>query len=210
MDRTVFLATSNAGKLAEIRALLGGLRGWRLEAFPEPRLLDLVEEHRDSFEGNATLKARIASAVLGGATVLADDSGLVVDALDGAPGVRSARWGGQPRDDARNRAALLDALAGVPEARRGARFVCVLAWIDPRGPHGPRPWVARGVLEGRIAVRERGSGGFGYDPLFELSDGRTLAELSRAEKNSLSHRARAAAALLVALGRHRPGRAELC
>jgi len=125
---------------------------------------------------------------------LADDSGLEVDALDGAPGVWSARYAGEPCDDGANNRKLLGALAGVPDDRRTARFRCALVFVDADGTR----LVAEGACEGRIGHAPRGSGGFGYDPLFLVADdaaGRTMAELAPDEKNRISHRARALDAL---------------
>ena len=146
------------------------------------------------FEGNARIKARAAREASGGRAVLADDSGLVVDALDGAPGVRSARYAGEDATDATNNAKLLDALADVPDAQRTARFMCTLVFIDEDGSEE----VAHGVVEGRIGHAERGEHGFGYDPLFlpDVFGGeRTLAEALPQEKNAVSHRGNALRAL---------------
>ncbi|HJZ88408.1 MAG TPA: RdgB/HAM1 family non-canonical purine NTP pyrophosphatase [Polyangia bacterium] len=179
-------ATRNRHKLAELDALVAGLE---VELLPS-RLE--VEETGASFEDNAVLKAR-AVAAASGHWALGDDSGLEVDALGGAPGVHSARYAGQPCDDAANNAKLLAALREVPAEKRSARFRCVLALASPEG----ELHTASGVCEGRIGWAPRGSGGFGYDPLFEVAGqgGRTMAELLLEEKNRLSHRARALAAL---------------
>lgn len=194
MIRDVVLATRNAGKLAEMQALLGPL-GWRLRAVSE-FTADVADEPAPTFVENAIAKARHA-AVAAGLPALADDSGLEVDALDGAPGVRSARYAGDG-GDAANNARLLGALAGVPEERRGARFVCALAFL--RHPADPVPVLAIGAWRGRILVAPRGAGGFGYDPLFlDPETGLASAELPPAEKNRRSHRARAIAALLAQL-----------
>ncbi len=142
------------------------------------------------FLGNARIKARAAHEASGGKAVLADDSGLEVDALDGAPGVYSARYAGEDATDADNNAKLLSALADVPDHDRTARFVCTLVLIDEDGSET----VARGTVEGRIGHEERGSNGFGYDPLFlpdVFADGRTLAEALPEEKNAVSHRGNA-------------------
>jgi XTP/dITP diphosphohydrolase len=185
----VTLASRNRGKLAELEALGGGALRLRLA----PADLPEIPEDADTYLGNALAKARgVAEAVVGPA--LADDSGLEVDALGGAPGVRSARFGGPPRSDAERSALLLEALAGAE--RRSARFRCVLVLFDGR------EWCsAEGVLEGEITREPRGSGGFGYDPIFsvpELGD-RTLAEVDAAEKNRISHRAAAMRRLLAQL-----------
>lgn len=143
---------------------------------------------------NADLKALVA-ARQSGMLALADDSGLEVEALGGAPGVRSARYAGEPPDEARNRRALLEALAHVPASGRSARFVCAVTIASPTG----RVWISEGVLHGTILDHERGSGGFGYDSLFLLGDGRTVAELLDEEKNLMSHRGVAIKAILPKL-----------
>jgi XTP/dITP diphosphohydrolase len=188
---TVLVSTRNAHKLVEIRQILG----------PSFELLDLscvpalgeVEETGETFEENASLKALAASAHFGG-WVLADDSGLEVDALGGAPGVRSARFSGEGATDASNRALLLEKLTGVPADQRSARFRCMIALA--RG--GEVLAHFSGSVEGTIIASEKGVGGFGYDPLF-VPEGfsETFAELSAETKNSLSHRGRALASLKV-------------
>ncbi|MBS0395773.1 MAG: RdgB/HAM1 family non-canonical purine NTP pyrophosphatase [Proteobacteria bacterium] len=191
MPRLV-VATANAGKLAELRALARELAA---TIVPQVELgVVTAEETEDSFAGNALLKARHAARATG-LPALADDSGLEVEALHGAPGVYSARYAGAGADDRANNDKLLAALAGVAPPRR-ARYRAVLALV--RAADDPRPLLAEGVWEGRIAAVPRGAGGFGYDPLFELEDGRTAAELPAAEKNRRSHRAQALAALLAA------------
>ena len=153
------------------------------------------EETETTYRGNALLKAR-AAARLTGAWSLGDDSGLEVDALGGAPGLHSARYGGPGLDDAGRCALLLEALADVPDARRTARFRCVIALVDPHG----REWVVEGVAEGVIIHAARGENGFGYDPLFYSPPlGKTFAELDDTEKADVSHRGRAAAAARRAL-----------
>ncbi len=190
MKRLCF-ASGNRHKVAEIAAMLAP-RGWAVEALPLT-----VEEDAPTFAGNAEKKARAALAA-SGAPSLADDSGLEVDALGGEPGVRSARWAGEPCDDAANNRKLLRALDGVPDERRGARFRCALAFVDADGT----VLRAEGTCEGRIGHAPRGSGGFGYDPLFIVDgDGRTMAELAPDEKNRISHRARALGKLAEALAR---------
>ena len=193
--REIVLASRNAGKLAELQALLAPL-GYRLRTIAE-FADDAAEEPAPSFVENAVLKARHA-ARRSGLPALADDSGLEVAALGGAPGVRSARYAGETARDADNNARLLQALQGVPDAQRGARYFCALAWL--RHADDPVPVIAQGQWRGRIADAPRGDRGFGYDPLFWVeTHGCTAAELAPALKNRLSHRARAAAALLQAL-----------
>jgi XTP/dITP diphosphohydrolase len=182
-------ASGNRHKVAEIAAMLAP-HGWQVEP-----LVLTVDEDAPTFAGNAEKKARAALAVTG-LSSLADDSGLEVDALDGAPGVLSARYAGPAQDDAANNAKLLAALERVPEGQRSARFRCALVLVTPDGGK----LVREGTCEGSIGLEPRGSGGFGYDPLFLVGDsGRTMAELTAAEKNRISHRARALAALVAAL-----------
>lgn len=184
----VVLASGNAGKLAEFRELLAPL-GWRLRGLEG---FDLPEETGETFEANALLKARAAAAHTGLAA-LADDSGLSVWALGGAPGVRSARYGGKATDAERS-AHLLEQLGENPD--RAARFVCVLALVA-----GGAERTFRGELPGHIVSKGRGAGGFGYDPLFvPEGEGRTLAEMSRAEKGAIGHRGQAVRALLAGAG----------
>jgi len=189
------LATLNRGKARELIALLGDVP-FDLRALADYPGAVAPEETETTYRGNALLKAR-AAARLAGAWSLGDDSGLEVDALGGAPGLYSARYGGPGLDDAGRCALLLEALAGVPDARRTARFRCVIAIVDPRG----REWVVEGVADGTITYSPRGRDGFGYDPLFFYPPlGRTFAELSDAEKSDVSHRGRAAAAARAILG----------
>jgi XTP/dITP diphosphohydrolase len=189
--RRLCFASGNRHKLDEIAAMLEP-RGWRVEP------LELaVDEDAPTFAGNAEKKARAALAA-SGLPSLADDSGLEVDALDGAPGVRSARYAGAGHDDAANNRKLLEVLAGVPDEKRTARFRCALVLVDSDGTR----LATDGTCAGRIGRAPRGSGGFGYDPLFILDgDGRTMAELSPDEKNRVSHRARALAKMAEALER---------
>ena len=202
--RPVVYATRNQGKLAEARAILRGVFAPVLSLEDVPGAPD-VEESEPTFAGNALLKARAAAAAAGGAAAIGDDSGLCVDALGGAPGVRSARFAadaGAGRGDAANNALLLARLAGVESAQRGARFVCVLAYVEPGAGPGvaAREELVEGVCPGMIAAVPSGDGGFGYDPLFFLPElGVTMAELLAEEKNLVSHRARAFAALLAVL-----------
>jgi len=188
---TLLVATSNPGKRAEFANLLP----------PTIRVLgladvsvDLPPEDGDSFAQIAAVKAAAASLQTGLLT-LADDSGLEVDALAGGPGVRSARFAGEPPSDEQNRHALLDVLAGVPSGQRGARFRCAIALARA----GTVVTTAEGTCEGSIGLAPRGTFGFGYDPIFVLPDNRTMAELESAEKNQISHRARAYQAILPRL-----------
>ena len=178
-----------------MRALLGALpyEILMLADWPDATL---PEETADTYAGNALIKARVA-LTLTGCRTLADDSGLEVDALGGAPGVRSARYGGPGLDDDGRVRLLLDALRTVPPTRRTARFRCVIALVEPGG----REQLVEGTVEGRIAEVPRGTGGFGYDPVFVYpSWGRTLAELTEEEKAVISHRSRAVAAARRLLG----------
>ena len=180
----LLIATSNPGKLVEVREILDGLE---LELVSLADLgLPAPEEPFATFQENAAAKAT-ACATLASLWTLADDSGLCVDALDGGPGVRSARFADS--DEARRRK-LLERLRAIPPGRRGAHFFCAVALASP---DGQRIFRAEGRVDGQIALEPRGAGGFGYDPLFlpEEAPGRTLAELEPAEKNRLSHRGRA-------------------
>jgi XTP/dITP diphosphohydrolase len=191
--RPVVVATENPGKLREIRELLEPLPAplCGLEALPGLRL----PPEGDDYEANAVAKARAAARHAGCAAV-ADDSGLEVEGLGGAPGPRSARWGGPRLDDAGRVARLLSALAERAGDARRARFVCAAALALPDGEVA----TFRGECSGRIALAPRGTGGFGYDPVFELPDlARTMAELTAQEKSGLSHRAQAFQALRKAL-----------
>jgi XTP/dITP diphosphohydrolase len=187
----LFLASRNAKKLAEMQRILAehapdvvvvGLDD--VPAYDEP-----VEDEPD-FAGNALLKARAGARVTGLPSV-ADDSGLCVDALNGMPGVLSARWSGPPKSDERNNKLLLAQISDVPDERRGAHFACAIALVHPDG----RELVVHGRMDGRIIREVRGSGGFGYDVLFvadeHAAEGLTSAELDPAEKDRISHRGRA-------------------
>jgi XTP/dITP diphosphohydrolase len=184
-------ATRNRGKLVELRELLPGIE---VVSAIDVRAPDVIED-ATTFVGNAIKKAREVSAATG-LPALADDSGLEVDALGGAPGVYSARYAGEPADDAANNAKLLAALAGVPAAGRTARFCAALALCDVRGALGDRAITAEGTCEGVILDAPRGTGGFGYDPLFFAPElGQTFAEAGVGSKSELSHRARAMRAI---------------
>jgi len=185
------LASGNRGKLAELRDLLGDAE-IELHAQSEFGVED-ADETGLTFVENALLKARHAARITG-LPALGDDSGICVDALDGAPGLYSARYAGTHGDAGANIAKLLDALRDVPTERRTARFVCVLALL--RHAADPQPLIAEGVWEGRILDAPRGRGGFGYDPVFfDPMRGMGAAELEAALKNRVCHRGRALAAL---------------
>jgi XTP/dITP diphosphohydrolase len=191
----VFLASANAKKILEMQRILAEhvpgievLGIGDVEGYVEP------VEDEPTFEGNALLKARAGIAATGLPSV-ADDSGLCVDALNGMPGVLSARWSGREKSDARNNELLLDQLHDVPDERRGAHFACAVAWVLPDG----RERVVEGRMDGRIIREQRGSGGFGYDVVFVAvehdAEGLTSAELGPGEKDRISHRGRALRAL---------------
>ena len=199
--RRLVFATRNPGKLAELRLLLADLGGAIDVLSADDLGLPDVVEDADTFLGNAAKKAREVGEACR-LPALADDSGLEVDALGGAPGVVSARYAGPEQDDRRNNDKLLAALAGVPAERRTARFRSVLVLADPCGPLGERIASSEGVCEGLILAEPRGAGGFGYDPLFLLPElGRTAAELESDHKNRISHRGLALARLLELLER---------
>jgi len=194
--RVFVLATGNLGKLEELRRLLNGTG---CEIRPQSEFhISPAEETGLTFVENALLKARVAAA--SGYPAIADDSGLEVDALDGEPGVCSARFAGAHADDAANNRLLLERLAGVPWDRRTARFRCVLVCL--RHPADPAPVISEGVWSGRITERPRGDGGFGYDRLFVPSEQKlTAAELTAAQKDRASHRGQALRGLVDALTR---------
>lgn len=192
MPHRLLIATGNAGKIREFRALFDAHvdSDWELVAPADVGLASFtVVEDGETYAENAGRKAR-SYANAAQLPALADDSGIEVDALDGAPGLYSARYAGEASDDAANRAKLLAALAQTPEAERTARFRCVVALAFP---YTTNVRLGEGVVEGTIAMNERGERGFGYDPIFALPDGRRMAELDVSEKNQLSHRARALA-----------------
>lgn len=189
------IATGNAGKLKELRELLPPPV---FEVLPQSQFTTVsVEETGLSFVENAILKARHAAAA-SGLPAIADDSGLEVDALDGAPGIYSARYAGEGASDEDNLRKLLVALDGKSPAERTARYQCALAFM--RSSHDPSPLICQASWEGRITSAPRGTGGFGYDPIFELADRAvTVAELPAAEKNLLSHRGKALRGLVAQL-----------
>ncbi len=195
--RKLVIASGNPGKLRELSALLEPL-GYELHAQSEFAVPE-VEETGTTFVENAIIKARNAAAHTG-LPAIADDSGIEVDALDGAPGVYSARFSGPDADDASNNALLVERLRDVPEDRRGARYRAVIVYL--RHAADPSPIICEGSWEGRIILEPRGENGFGYDPYFWLdSHGCTSAELEPAEKNLLSHRGQALRELVERLQR---------
>jgi XTP/dITP diphosphohydrolase len=194
-SRSVVLASRNGKKLAEMQALLAplGMQVRLVSEFTD----EAAEETAPSFIENALLKARHAARV-SGLPAIADDSGIEVAALHGAPGVHSARYAGAHGDDDANNRKLLAALAGRPASERGARFICALTYL--RHANDPVPVIALGLWSGRILDAPTGDSGFGYDPLFWVPEhGCSSAELDPALKNRISHRARAAAALIAQL-----------
>lgn len=187
---TILVATTNQHKIEEIRDIFAanGVNGWELISLAEYPDYEVPEENGETFAANAIIKAA-AACQASGLMALSDDSGLSVDALDGAPGVYSARYAGEGHDDAANRVKLLQAMADVPEAQRTARFVCAAALAFPGDLGNVNFWSTEGTCEGRIAWEEKGENGFGYDSLFYLPQyGKTMAEISSEEKNAISHR----------------------
>jgi len=200
--RTVLLATRSGPKRGELAALLE-LPHTRLVTLDDLAIEAEAVEDGSTFEANARLKARFYGR-LAGLPTLADDSGLEVEWLGGGPGVRTRRYAGAAATDRDNNRQLLVALAGQPSARRAARYVCSLVFLgDPAGDRDEDALVHTATFEGRIALAARGRGGFGYDPIFEPASeppgGRTVGLYSAAEKNAISHRARAARAMGAAL-----------
>lgn len=193
MTPQLLVASANPGKVREIRALLPS--DIAVLSLDDVGLVS-PEETGATLRENANLKA-LHAARASGILALADDSGLEVEALAGQPGVRSARFAGEPPDDAKNRKALLTALSGIPKEGRDARFVCAVTIATPEGIVG----TSQGVVSGTILDHERGSRGFGYDALFLLPNGRTIAELLDEEKNAVSHRSVAIRKILPQLER---------
>lgn len=184
----IIMATGNENKVTEIREMLEG-SGLEIVSLKAAEISADIDENGATFEENAVIKAE-SIRDLTGRVVLADDSGLEIDYLGGAPGVHSARFMGEDTSYDIKNAAILEKLAGVPEEKRGARFVCAMAIAYPDAPTK----VFRGVFEGRIAQRSAGSNGFGYDPIFFVPEhGCTSAELTPEEKNAVSHRGKALA-----------------
>jgi len=195
LPERLVLATGNAAKLRELREVLAP---WNVEVLSQAEFTDgHAAETGLSFVENALLKARYAAGATGWPAI-ADDSGLEVDALGGAPGIHSARYAGPAASDADNNLKLLAELEGVPESRRGARFRCAVVYL--RNALDASPVIAQASWEGRILRSPVGTNGFGYDPLFQIvGSRRSAAQLDPAEKNRVSHRGRALRALVVAL-----------
>lgn len=185
--KRIIFATGNAGKMREIREILADFGG-EILSMKEAGISTDAEENGASYEENALIKARAVAEKAGDAVVLADDSGLEIDALGGEPGIYSARYLGEDTSYRVKNANLIERLAGVPEKKRTARFVCAIAAVLP----DRRELVTKAAVEGRIGYEEKGEGGFGYDPIFYVPEfGRTTAELSEEEKNQISHRGKA-------------------
>jgi XTP/dITP diphosphohydrolase len=202
--RLVF-ATHNRGKLKELSQLLS-LDGVELLSLDDLKGIPRIEETGETFSENAELKARVVMEATG-LPALADDSGLEVDAIDGAPGVRSARYAGPGASDAERIYLLLRNLEGVPPEKRTARFRCVVAFIDPLDPDRVR--LQEGSCEGLILDKPRGKGGFGYDPVFYVEElGQTFAEASPEAKNRLSHRGEAMHKMMEELRQYLGARKE--
>ncbi|MCI7735829.1 MAG: RdgB/HAM1 family non-canonical purine NTP pyrophosphatase [Clostridiales bacterium] len=187
----LIVASNNPNKLKEFAAILGGR--YEIVSMRDAGIDADIEENGTTFEENALIKAQYVMGVSGCAAI-ADDSGLEVDALDGAPGVYSARYCGRHGDDEANNDLLLENLRNVPAPRTG-RYVAAIALVRP----GREPVIRRGVCEGEILFERRGTGGFGYDPLFLCETGETFAQISMEKKNAISHRKRGIAAVLAAL-----------
>ena len=193
MIKRIVLATSNRDKVKEIKAIIGDIviPWWEItKSVPD------VDEDTDTFVGNAKKKACTIAKALN-MPALADDSGLVVDAINGAPGVYSSRFAGENATYADNNKKLLDALKDVPTEKRTARFVCVAALCLPDG----KVYITKGTIEGKITLAPRGTNGFGYDPIFELPNGYTTAQLSADEKNAVSHRSEAMRKMVLIIER---------
>lgn len=187
--RQILFATGNEGKMREIRSILADT-GARILSMKEAGVSIDIAENGSTFEENALIKARAVSAALTKAdsVVLADDSGLVIDALNGEPGIYSARYMGEDTSYEVKNINLIERLEGVPDEKRTARFVCAIAAVMPDG----REFTVQAAIEGRIGYEQKGEGGFGYDPIFYVPEfGKTTAEMTAEEKNRVSHRGKA-------------------
>lgn len=192
MKRRIVFATGNAGKVREIKEILADLQ-IEVVSMKDAGMTTEVEENGSTYEENALIKARsVAALAKEGDIVMADDSGLEIDYLNKEPGVYSARYMGEDTSYRIKNQNLIDRLAGVPDEKRTARFVCAIAAVLADGTE----LVTRGTIEGRIGYEEKGEGGFGYDPIFQVPElGKSTAELSEEEKNAVSHRGRALCAM---------------
>ncbi len=199
MTKTVLVASNNAHKVQEISEALS-VDGWEFKTLKQAGVVSDPEEDADSFLGNARIKAHAAHRASGGMAAIADDSGLVVDALNGAPGVYSSRYAGEDATDEQNNEKLLAALADIPEGERSARFVCTIVFVDEDGSET----YAEGAVEGQIGFAPRGEDGFGYDPLFypaAYEGKKTFSEVDRSQKSEISHRGIALRALADKINR---------
>lgn len=187
-EKRIIFATGNQGKMREIRSIMADL-GMPVLSMKEAGISVEIEENGTTFEENALIKVRaVAAATESGSIVLADDSGLEIDALGGEPGIYSARYMGEDTPYSEKNADLIHRLDGVPQEKRTARFVCAIAAVLSDG----REFTVRGTIEGIIGYEQRGEGGFGYDPIFYVPEfGKTTAEMSAEEKNKVSHRGKA-------------------
>lgn len=192
MKRRIVFATGNAGKLREIKEILGDME-LEIISMKDAGILTDIEENGSTYEENALIKARaVAACAESSDIVMADDSGLEIDYLNREPGIYSARYLGEDTSYQIKNQNLIERLAGVPDEKRTARFVCAIAAVLPDG----RELTSRGVIEGRIGYEEKGRGGFGYDPIFQVPElGKSTAELDGDEKNAVSHRGRALRAM---------------
>lgn len=192
MKRRIVFATGNAGKLREIKEILGDME-LEIISMKDAGIQTDIEENGSTYEENALIKARaVAACAESSDIVMADDSGLEIDYLNREPGIYSARYLGEDTSYQIKNQNLIERLAGVPDEKRTARFVCAIAAVLPDG----RELTSRGVIEGRIGYEEKGRGGFGYDPIFQVPElGKSTAELDGDEKNAVSHRGRALRAM---------------
>lgn len=198
--RQILFATGNEGKMREIRSILAET-GVKIVSMKEAGVSIDIEENGTTFEENALIKARAVSAALSEAdsVVLADDSGLVIDALGGEPGIYSARYMGEDTSYDEKNANLIQRLEGVPDEKRTARFVCAIAAVMSDG----REFTVQAAIEGQIGYEQKGEGGFGYDPIFYVPEfGKTTAEMSAEEKNRVSHRGKALEQMKEVLGKN--------